>query len=155
MIACEFEDGAKASLRHVVVDALIINDNKILLVKRAPHLTHGNKYGLPGGFLNRDETTRNAIEREILEETGYTAKNIRLFRIVDRPNRYEDRQNVAFIFLTEAGEQVGKPDNEVSEVVWMDLAHLPAKETFAFDHHEHIERFLAYQKSRFPLPILD
>lgn len=36
MFTCEFEDGHKTNqLRHVVVHALVIQDNKILLEKRA------------------------------------------------------------------------------------------------------------------------
>lgn len=37
MITCFFENKKKAYLRHVTVDAILIQDNKILLVKRAPH----------------------------------------------------------------------------------------------------------------------
>ena len=52
MIKCIFENGAKARLRHVTVDALIIKDNKILLVKRSSKVAvESGKYSLPGGYL--------------------------------------------------------------------------------------------------------
>lgn len=76
MINCQFENGNKASLRHVTVDSIVLNENRdsILLVKRASHLSNPNKYALPGGFLGRDENTETAAKREVLEETGYQRK---------------------------------------------------------------------------------
>jgi hypothetical protein len=56
MINCVFEDGSRASLRHIVVHALVEKEEALLLVRRAPHLLEGGKVGLPGGFLDRDES---------------------------------------------------------------------------------------------------
>lgn len=143
MITCTFENGNQASLRHVVMDALVIKNKKILLVKRAAHLTNPGKYGLPGGYLDRDETTIEGIQREILEETGYTCKNVTLFTIIDDPNRKgEDRQNVEFSFIIEPDKKVGKPDNESSVIKWFDLEKLPPEKDFAFDHFERVQMYL-------------
>lgn len=143
MVNCIFENGNTASLRHVVMDGLVIKDHKILLVKRASYLTHPGKYGLPGGYLNRDETTIEGIQREIVEETGYTCKNVTLFTIIDDPNRKgEDRQNVEFSFVIEPDRKVGKPDNESSAVKWFNLEKLPPEEDFAFDHFERVQMYL-------------
>lgn len=143
MVNCTFENGNQASLRHVVMDGLVIKDHKILLVKRASHLTNPGKYGLPGGYLDRDETTIEGIQREILEETGYTCKNVTLFTIIDDPNRKgEDRQNVEFSFIIEPDKKVGKPDNESSVIKWFDLEKLPPEKDFAFDHFERVQMYL-------------
>lgn len=143
MVTCTFENGNKAKLRHVVMDALVISKNKILLVKQAPHLTNPNKYGLPGGYLDRDETTIEGIQREVLEETGYECKKVTLFTIIDDPNRKgEDRQNVEFSFVIELGERISKPDKESSAVKWFDLDKLPKEEEFAFDHYERVQMYL-------------
>ncbi len=156
MINCTFENGNKNSLRHVVVDMLVIKENQILLVKRAPHLTNGNKYALIGGFMERNETSKQAALREIMEETGYKAEIINLFRIIDHPDRRaEDRQNISFVYLVKPLEKIGKSDNEVKELRWFDLNELPPPEEFAFDHLENIQLYLQYQKTPFGLPILD
>lgn len=155
MIKCFFENGGKASLRHVTIDAIIVKNDKILLVKRAANLINPNKYALPGGFLDRDETTRDAIAREIKEETGYECKSATLFRINDKPDRIgEDRQNVDFVFLVEVGEQVSKPDKEINELVWFELDSLPKAEEFAFDHYENVELYKSYRFKKFSLPIV-
>lgn len=156
MINCTFENGGKGSLRHVVVDMLVIKNNQILLVKRAPQLTGGNKYALIGGFMEQGETSRQAAIREIMEESGYKAKIISLFRIVDSPNRRgEDRQNVSLVFLVEPLEKVGTPDKEVKDLKWFDLDKLPSQEEFAFDHLDNIKLYLQHLKTSFPLPITE
>jgi 8-oxo-dGTP diphosphatase len=156
MIKCTFENNSPASLRHVAVHALVVKDSKILLVKRAARLTNPNKYAFPGGFLDRDETTAEAALRELKEETGYEGKIVTLFSICDNPNRRgEDRQNVAFTFLIEAGKKTGEGDNESSEVVWLDLHNLPEQDEFAFDHLEHIDLYKKYlqQDAKSLLPL--
>lgn len=147
MINCQFENGNKASLRHVTVDAIILNDDKseILLVKRASHLSNPNKYALPGGFLDHDETTEEAVLREVMEETGYKAEVLSLFRVNDNPNRpQEDRQNVTFVFLIEAKEKIKNHDKEITNVSWFKLDKLPSEDQFAFDHYENIQMYIEY-----------
>lgn len=142
MIKCKFENDNRANLRHVSVDALVINNNQILLVKRAKHLINPNKYALPGGFLDRGETLKEAITREIEEETGYKCKKLTLFRINDDPQRKnEPRQNVEFTFLAEVGQKVKEPEDETSEALWFDLNNLPPEDKFAFDHYEGIKLY--------------
>jgi ADP-ribose pyrophosphatase YjhB (NUDIX family) len=157
MIKCKFEDGGNGDLRHVTMGAIIVNQEKtqILLGKRSLKLTNGGKYNLPGGFLGRDETTSTAILREVLEETGYKARIVALFRINDRPDRpQEDRQNVDFAYIVEVTEKVGGRDWESTEIKWHDLNNLPTTKEFAFDHRETIDLFLNYLKNPHPLPII-
>lgn len=154
MITCFFENKNKAYLRHVVVDALVVQEGKILLVKRAPHLSHGNKYALPGGFLDRDETTSEGVLREAREETGYEGKIISLFRLIDKPRRKgEDRQNVDFVYLVQVGRKSSVPDQEVKKIQWFDLDKLPPSKEFAFDHYQTIKLYLQYMREGFTLPI--
>lgn len=100
MITCFFEKGYKARLRHVVTHALVEKDGALLLVKRAGDILETGKWGLPGGFLDRDEMASQGVLRELLEETGWEGEIVALFRINTNPNRSkEDRQNVAFDFI--------------------------------------------------------
>lgn len=142
MIQCTFENGGEASLRHVVVDAIVVKDNKILLIKRAPHLINGNKWAIPGGFLDRDETLEQAVLRELKEETGLIGKVVKLFKIIDNPKRKnEDRQNVAFVFVVNASGTIKIEPREVTEAKWFDLDNLQEEQDFAFDHFEIIKEF--------------
>lgn len=154
MITCEFENGNKATLRHAVVDNVVIKDGKILLAKRAPHLLEGGKWGLIGGYMERDETISQAVQREIHEETGYEVHDITLLRIIDDPNRPFDanRQNIAFVHFCTAGEKTGTADDESTERRWFPLNEIPADSDIAFDHASNIALYREYLKAPFALP---
>ena len=154
MIDCTFENGTKASLRHIVVHAIVEKDGKLLLEKRAENLLEGGKWSLPAGFLNRDESVGEGMLREIKEETGWVGEIVSVFRINTNPNRPgEDRQNIAIEFIVRAIEKVGEGDKESTEVEWFAIDQLPPLEEMAFDHGEAISLYLKYRRNKFSLPI--
>lgn len=159
MITCYFEDNNKTSLRHVTVNAIIVNNNQVLLGKRGTFagkpIIESGKWGLIGGFFGRDENLIQAVRREVMEESGWEIAGLQLFRINDNPDRpKEDRQNVDIIFIAKAVKQVKTGDEEVEELKWFDLDKLPPKEKIAFDHAENIELYIKYLKENFKLPLL-
>ena len=155
MITCAFENGNKANLRHVVVHAIIEMDGKLLLEKRTGDLLESGKWGLPSGFLDRDETAAHCIVREVKEETGWDSEVISLFRVNTNPDRpHEDRQNIAIEFLVKAIKKTGEPDAESSKVEWIPIDKLIPLEDFAFDHGESIGLYLKYRKKNFSLPLM-
>jgi 8-oxo-dGTP diphosphatase len=141
MINCTFENGNKALLRHVVVDTLILKEGKILLVKRSNKISEGGKWGLVGGFVERDETLEEAVARETKEETGWELKDIKFLGVIDNPDRNEDRQNISMVHSATAIEKIGEGDWESDEQKWFDLNDLPEKSMLAFDHFEIISRY--------------
>lgn len=155
MLSCYFEDGDKAvpSLRHIAADGLVVRKNEILLVRRAPHLLEGGKFAIPGGYMNRDETTKEAALREVLEETGWKCKVKEFFGIADGPNRGDDRQNISIFFIMEPVEEVEKPDAEVTEVQWFPFDALPKPEEVAFDHYQVILAYKDYIEGKRTLPV--
>jgi 8-oxo-dGTP diphosphatase len=156
MIRCTFENGGTARLRHAVVHALVERDGALLLVKRAPHLGEGGKWGLPGGFLDRDENLVQGVLRELLEETGWTGEVVSLLRIISRPDRpAEDRQNVAFDFVVRPLERVGAPDQESTAVEWIPIDRLPPLDSLAFDHGESVGLYLRTRGRPAPAPIVE
>ncbi|HVA96147.1 MAG TPA: NUDIX hydrolase [Candidatus Acidoferrales bacterium] len=155
MITCTFEDGGTSSLRHAVIDGIVLKDAKILLVKRAETLLEGGKWALVGGFVGRDEQLAEALQREIFEETGYRVSNITLLAINDNPDRpHEDRQNISFVFFCDAGKQEGESDWEVTDKQWFSFDELPKEEEVAFDHYQAIQLYIRYKKEAVSLPVL-
>ncbi len=155
MITCAFENGNRASLRHAVVDCLVLQDDKILLVKRAARMLEGGKWVLAGGFAERDETMAQAATREVLEETGWQITDLTLLRINDNPKRpHEDRENVVFVYFATATQKTGQPDNESTDQHWFDFAALPPPNHIAFDHLANIQLYKKYLAKSFPLPLL-
>ncbi len=159
MITCTFENGnkAKIGLRHVTVGAILLNKEhtKVCLVKRSTAVIAAGKYCVPGGFMDRNENTHQAVLREVLEETGFEGKILNLLCIKDNPDREgEDRQNVDFVFIVEAGEMKKEKDFETASVEWFGIDKVPPKEKWAFDHYLNIELYRKYLANSFPLPFI-
>ncbi len=153
MIICNFEDGTKVQLRHTVVENILVKDGKVLLAKRADRLIEGGKWCIVGGYMDRDETVQQAVERETLEEAGYKVKDITFFWVNDNPRRKgEDRQNIVLVHFSETAGKVEDPDDESSETRWFDLEKLPADEEMAFDHTETLRLYKKYLAEPFPIP---
>jgi len=64
--------------RHFGVYGLIINDGKIVLIKKA-NGPYTGKLDLPGGSFEFGETPEETLKREILEEVGIEIKNYELY----------------------------------------------------------------------------
>lgn len=143
MISCTFENGNKASLRHVVVDVLVIKENKLLMVKRAQQLSEGGKWALVGGYIEHGEKVMEGAKREVLEETGYNVHDMHLLWINDNPNRPNEqrKENISFVYYCQAGEKTGSSDWEVEEQKWYAFDNLPPEEQIAFDHILSIRKY--------------
>lgn len=161
MITCFFENNnkAKKGLRHITVNAIVMNGNKVLLGKRGTvggkAMLESGKWGLVGGFFDRDENLIQAVKREVLEESGCEIDEVTLFRINDNPNRpKEDRQNVDIIFIAKLVKQIPKKDEEVNHLEWFSLDILPPADEMAFDHGDDIDLYLKHCKNPRTLPLL-
>lgn len=62
---------------YVKARAIIFKDNKILLLKNINKKTGKIKYMLPGGAVENNETIKNAVVREALEEFGVNVNPIK------------------------------------------------------------------------------
>ena len=82
----------KKELKKNAVAIIVNDDNKILLLKRA-EIKGGwgnNQYGLVGGGIEKNETPKQAVEREITEETGLEInKFVKTFTIKRNPDSVE------------------------------------------------------------------
>lgn len=97
------------------VTGIVIREGRVLLARH----TYGGGKGLlivPGGYLERGETPRDAVKRELLEETGIVAEPGRLLAV-----RFGERDwYAAFQAEYVSGEAVSDHD-ENDLVVWMDV----------------------------------
>ena len=155
MITCTFEDGGRAGLRHVVLHAVVERNEALLLVRRAPHLIEGGKWGLPGGFLDRDETLAAGALRELREETGWEGRVVALMRINSKPDRPRDagRQNIAFDFVIAPTVRTGEPDAESTDVQWIPIDRVTSLD-LAFDHEDTVRAYLDFRRGGVTSPTL-
>jgi 8-oxo-dGTP diphosphatase len=69
------------------VDCVVFDDRGRLLLIRRRNPPFAGQFALPGGFVDYGETTEAAAGRELLEETGLKAKDLRLIGVYSKPDR--------------------------------------------------------------------
>lgn len=73
----------------VAVAALVLRGNELLLVRRASEPGRG-KWSIPGGAVNLGERLREAVVREVHEETGLVVEVLDLLDVVEVIKRDEE-----------------------------------------------------------------
>lgn len=121
--------------RGVLVDAVIIKDQQILLIKRGVEPFKGY-WGTPGGYVGWDETIEETVKREVKEETNLDVINSKLVGVSSLPSRHT-RQVINLVYLIEVKDGEVKVADDAVEAKWFDLDDLP--DELAFDHKENIK----------------
>lgn len=67
----------------VDVRGVVFRGDAILLVRE---LIDNGRWTLPGGWVDINQSPSEAVEREVLEETGYVVRAARLIMLVDKRN---------------------------------------------------------------------
>jgi 8-oxo-dGTP diphosphatase len=118
-----------ASVRAVAGVLAVDATGRVLLVRR----TDDGTWGLPGGGVEAGESWLEAAVRECREETGWQVTVTGVLGAYSDPATqtftYPDGRRVQFfgvVFLANAFEQVGRPDDEVLEVDFFRIDSLPA-----------------------------
>src|SRR6266851_4761941 len=97
-----------------VVVLPVLPDGKILLIQQYRHATRQNLWELVAGRMDPGETPRVAAARELIEETGYRAKRLRVFLdVFPTPGFLEERM---FLLLAD-GLTEGEAEPEEDEKI--------------------------------------
>lgn len=103
------------------VGAVVVRGEQVLVVRRANPPLQG-QWSIPGGLVEAGETTREAVIREIREETGLIIEPLELIEVFERILRDSDsRVQYHFVVIDylcriESGES--HPGSDVSEIRW-------------------------------------
>jgi 8-oxo-dGTP diphosphatase len=105
----------------VGVGAIIIEDNRVVLVKRA-HPPLQAEWSIPGGVLEVGELVREAAVREAREETGLSVEPGELLGVYDRILRdVEQRVQYHYVLIDFLCRRVGGElfaASDAAEVRW-------------------------------------
>lgn len=81
----------------VGVGGILFQDERVLLVKRGREPARG-QWSIPGGAVDTGETLRQAVAREMMEETGIQIEPVALVKILDRIFR-DDQGRVMYHYV--------------------------------------------------------
>lgn len=110
-------------MRPFACDAILVENGKLLLVKRAKEPFKG-EWAVPGGCINDGESAEECVVREMLEETGLVVEVVGLTGLYSDPAR-DPRGVIAAAFLVRRiGGQL-KAGDDAGEVAWFGLNELP------------------------------
>ena len=143
--------------RSVAVLGIVIGQdiygNKYILAEQrgigTPDPEYVGKWCMPCGYLDFDETCKQAIAREVVEETGVNipSESFELIEINDIPSS-DKRQNITFRFKTELKGYISDYEltnrfsetNEVMDIKWIDLREVNNYK-WAFNHEKIIKKY--------------
>lgn len=92
-------------------------DEKIAIVTDKPGV-----YFLLGGGLENDETEEKALKREVIEEVGFTLKNVKLF---DKINSYCYSEKYGYIdvqatiYIAKFDKKIAEPIEKDHKLIWV------------------------------------
>jgi ADP-ribose pyrophosphatase len=97
-----------------VVVLPVLPDGRILLIRQYRHATRQYLWELVAGRMDPGETPKAAAARELIEETGYRAKRLRVFlEVFPTPGFLEEKM---FLLLAE-GLTAGQAEPEEDEKI--------------------------------------
>lgn len=112
---------------HITVQLLIIQDNKVLLMKRQNTGYEDGKYGSIGGHLEEEEDFKTTITREAKEEINIELDRDKLefISIVHRKGITKNYVNIFFSTSSYSGNIENNETNKCSNIKWFELDKLP------------------------------
>lgn len=129
----------------LTVDIIVTRYNlgvpEYLLIKRKLD-PFKDKLALPGGFVNENERTIDAVVRETKEETGLELDKtyLRLYDTADKPFRDPRGWVISIVYryqivLSPEETKQLKANDDAKELLWVPKYEL-MKDFLAFDHYE-------------------
>ena len=128
---------------NIGINIFIIRDGKLLLGKRKNASGEGD-WGLPGGHLEVNEGFKEAAARELMEETGMTAKDFVFKNVVNQPNNSKHYIQVGFEAVSPMGDPELKEPDRCEAWEWFNIDNLPSNVFFA--HTEQIKNYIQNKK---------
>ncbi len=121
----------------VIAFALQPDAGLSVLVVRRGEPPYKGRWAFPGGFVGENEDVERAARRELAEETGVSARRLRLEQLAPytAPRRDPRHRIVSVAWLAVLGPDVEPvAGDDAAEAQWRPVVELLAGRRLAFDH---------------------
>jgi len=132
-----------SNLFQIRVTGILLQRDEVLLVKQK---VGKRNWSLPGGRVENGETLKDALIREIMEETGLAVQINRMLYICDKPDVSPPILHITFLLDFLDGE-IALPSNEFDENPISDVQFVPISE---LPHYGFTKRFIDVIRNDFP-----
>ena len=126
----------------LTTDAIVFvkeGDEKFVLLIERGREPFKNKWALPGGFIEMEETLEDACKRELEEETGLKVDKMTQFKTYDAVNRDPRHRTISTIYFAELDKKQQVTGNDdAARADWFPVSNLPE---LAFDHEQILKEF--------------
>lgn len=133
---------------RVDVRGVAFRDSKVLLVKE---IMDNGRWTLPGGWADVNETPAQAVVREVLEESGFETRAVKVLAVYDRDNQGHvppaPYQIYKLFFLCEITGGAARPNNEASEVAFFGENEIPLELSLGRTTGQQLRRFFEHLKN--------
>jgi ADP-ribose pyrophosphatase YjhB (NUDIX family) len=130
----------KVGVRGAVFD----DSGRILMVRE---VVDGNRWTLPGGWADVNQTPAQSVVREVFEESGYRVRAVKLAAVWDRARQAQPAMAfsvVRLFFLCALEGGAPATSLETSEVGWFGEHEVPADLSLRRTLPHHISRMFAH-----------
>jgi 8-oxo-dGTP diphosphatase len=126
----------------LTVDAIVVDKDFVLVIKRRDEPFKG-MYALPGGFVEHREDPKDAVLRELKEETNLDGQHIELVCVKGSADRDPRQHVVSIVYKVNVKNlTIAKAGDDAVKLQWVPLELLLEDTSkLAFDHGEILQEF--------------
>lgn len=117
------------------VGAVVVENGRVLLVRRGHEPLKG-RWTLPGGLIELGEGLKEAVRREVQEETGLLVEPVELVEVLDRIHREDGRVRYHYVIADYLCRVTGgklEAASDADEVRWVEPSEWSCDGILALD----------------------
>jgi 8-oxo-dGTP diphosphatase len=128
----------------VMVDAVVVRNDKLLLVKRKKDPFKGF-LTFPGGKVDEGEKVEDAVKRELQEETSLEIEPTEILGVYSDPSRDPRGHRISITFIAKVISGEAKASSDAESIEWLSVNE---QKDLGFDHNKILKDYRQWRSSK-------